>query len=157
MPITLRPVTAADLPLLFEQQRDREAHHMAAFTHRDPDDRDGYIGWWHRVLAKSEVRARAIEADGALAGSILCWPDPDGGLEISYWLGRAFWGRGIATAALRGFVDGLETRPIFARAASDNRGSIRVLEKSGFVEINREQGFAGARGAEIEETVFRLD
>ena len=154
MNLELRPVTADDLPRLFEQQRDREAHHMAAFTHRDPDDRDGYIGWWRRILAKPEVRARAIEIDGALTGSILCWPDAHG-VEVSYWLGRPYWGRGIATAGLRAFVAELG-RPVFARAASDNHGSVRVLQKCGFVEIGREMGFAGARGAEIEETVFRL-
>lgn len=153
---TLRPVTADDLPILFEQQRDHEAHHMAAFTHREPDDREGYLAWWRRILGKPSVRARAVEVDGALAGSILCWPDPDGGLEVSYWLGRAFWGRGIATAGLRAFVAEVEARPIHARAASDNLGSLRVLAKCGFVEIARETGFAGARGAEIEETVFRL-
>jgi len=152
----LRPVTLDDLPTLFEQQRDPAAHHMAAFTHRDPDDRAGYIGWWQRILADDTVQTRAIDVDGALAGSILCWPS-DGGLEISYWLGRAFWGRGIATEALRRFVGEIAARPMLARAASDNRGSLRVLARCGFVEIGREIGFAGARGADIEETVMRLD
>lgn len=155
MHLVLRPVTEADLPTLFEQQRDPQAHRMAAFTHRDPDDRAGYLGWWARVLANEAVRARAIEVDGALAGSVICWPDDDA-LEVSYWLGRAFWGRGIATAALTAFVAEVG-RPFVARAASDNLGSIRVLQKCGFVETGRETGFAGARGAEIEETVFRLD
>lgn len=155
MKVHLRPVTAADLPTLFDQQIDPEAHHMAAFTHRDMHDRAGFVGWWGRVLELPDVHARAIDADGALAGSVLCWPS-DEGLEVSYWLGRAFWGRGVATAALKGLLAEVDARPVFARAASDNRGSVRVLEKCGFVEVGREVSHAEARGAAIEETIFRL-
>jgi RimJ/RimL family protein N-acetyltransferase len=47
-------------------------------------------------------------------------------------------------------------RPLYARAASDNAGSLRVLEKTGFRIIDTEVSFAPARGAEIEETILRL-
>jgi len=152
----LRPVDPDDLETLFEQQRDAEAHRMAAFTSREPDDRDGYLGWWGRVLRMDGVIARIIEHDGAIAGSILSWTTDDGP-EVSYWLGRAWWGRGLATQALKAFAGEVTARPLNARAASDNHGSCRVLDKCGFARIGVERGFAHARGAEIEETIFRLD
>lgn len=153
---TLRPVKPGDPERLFELQRDPEAHRMAAFTHLDPDDRDGYLGWWGRILGKSSVVARAIEVDGELVGSVLSWSGPDG-RELAYWLGRAWWGRGVTTAALKAMLAELDARPLLARVASDNVGSVRVLQKCGFVEVERMMGFAGARGEEIEETVYRLD
>jgi RimJ/RimL family protein N-acetyltransferase len=51
----------------------------------------------------------------------------------------------------------VKIRPLHARAASDNVGSMRVLEKAGFRITGTDRGFARARNAEIEETVFRLD
>ena len=48
-------------------------------------------------------------------------------------------------------------RPLHARAASDNAGSLRVLRKAGFQVVGTEVAWANARGAEIEETLLRLD
>lgn len=155
MPVTLRPVTPADLETLYAHQIDPEANHMAAFTSSAMSARADFVAWWGRILGKPAVTARAIVEDGAVAGSVLCWPTDDG-LEISYWLGRGHWGRGVATAGVRALLDEVAARPVFARAASDNHGSIRVLQKCGFVEIGREVNHAEARGAAIEETVFRL-
>ncbi len=58
--------------------------------------------------------------------------------EVGYWLGEGFWGRGIATAALRAAtrwaISKFDLRRVFAVPFSDNIGSIRVLEKAGFVK-----------------------
>ena len=48
-------------------------------------------------------------------------------------------------------------RPLYARAAKDNIGSRRVLEKCGFVVIGEDKGYAHARGMETEEVVLRLN
>ena len=57
--------------------------------------------------------------------------------EVGYWLGEGFWGRGIATAALRAAtrwaIAKFNLWRVFAVPFSDNIGSIRVLEKAGFV------------------------
>jgi hypothetical protein len=50
-----------------------------------------------------------------------------------------------------------ETRPVFARAASDNLGSLGVLRKTGFTVGGTEIAYASARRGEIEETILRLD
>jgi RimJ/RimL family protein N-acetyltransferase len=77
---------------------------------------------------------------------------------VTYWIGRQDWGQGIATRALKEFLTGIETtRPLSARAASDNAGSIRVLEKCGFTHVGVDRGFAHGRNEETEEAILRLD
>ncbi|MFL6059886.1 MAG: GNAT family N-acetyltransferase [Marmoricola sp.] len=79
-----------------------------------------------------------------------------GPTEVTYWIRRARWGQGIATAALAELVSVVEERPLWARVASDNVGSASVLERNGFTRVGTEAGFARARGTEIEETIYRL-
>jgi len=52
---------------------------------------------------------------------------------VSYWIGREFWGRGVATAALAALVAEIKERPLHAFVPEHNVGSIRVLEKCEFV------------------------
>ncbi len=77
-------------------------------------------------------------------------------LEVTYWLGKEFWGKGVATLALGELLKLVADRPIFARAAADNIGSVKVLEKCGFTMVGKDKGFAEGRGAETEEFIFRL-
>src|SRR5262245_34421786 len=98
----LRDVTEADLPTLFEHQRDPDANHMVAFTARDPDDRDAFMAHWAKILRDDLITKQIVEFEGQVAGSILCFED-FGKPSIGYWLGRAYWGKGIATEALAEF------------------------------------------------------
>ncbi|MBD3162390.1 MAG: GNAT family N-acetyltransferase [Candidatus Eisenbacteria bacterium] len=153
--ITLRPVVEEDLAVFFAQEQDEEALWMAAFTPKDPTDVEAFRAHWAKVLADETITIRTILHEGAVAGHIVrhSWfGDP----EVSYWIGKEHWGKGIATRALAAFLDLVATRPLFARAAKDNAASIRVLEKCGFVREREERGFANARDAEIDELVFRL-
>jgi RimJ/RimL family protein N-acetyltransferase len=132
---------------------------MAAFGAADPADRTAFEARWTRIRADPAIAVRGIETeDGELAGSILLWRDPDlPGPEVSYWLGPAFWGRGIATAALTAFLGEIPTRPLFGRAAADNAASLRVLEKAGFVRIGEDDGWSDLRGTTVREVILRLD
>lgn len=76
---------------------------------------------------------------------------------MTYWVDRAYWGKGVASEALRLLLAETPDRPVYARAASDNAGSLRVLEKAGFRRVGADRGFAAGRGEEIEETILRLD
>jgi RimJ/RimL family protein N-acetyltransferase len=155
--ILLREVTEADLVIFFEQQQDPAANWMAAFTAKDPTDWAAFAAKWAKILGDGTVTAKTIVCGGRVAGNIGCFVAPwSGQREVTYWVGRDHWGRGVATTALAAFVQGLAERPLYARAAGDNIASIRVLEKCGFVLIGRERGFANARGAEIEEVIFEL-
>jgi RimJ/RimL family protein N-acetyltransferase len=109
-----------------------------------------------RLRSDASVTCLVIEADGAVAGTIGSFHIDDE-LEVTYWVGRAHWGKGVASAALRLLLAETSERPVFGRAASDNVASIRVLEKAGFRRIGVDRGFAAGRGEEIEETILRLD
>jgi RimJ/RimL family protein N-acetyltransferase len=154
--LTLRDVRDEDLPLLFEHWTDPVSVQTAAFTSPDQMDREAFDSRWSRLRADEAVIARAIVVDGEVAGTIGSWGDP-GEREVTYWIGRAHWGKGIATDALKAFLAVDPSRPLHARVAQDNVGSRRVLEKCGFRVIATERGFAEARDAEIEELVLRLD
>jgi RimJ/RimL family protein N-acetyltransferase len=156
MALTLREVRDEDLPLLFEQWADPVAAHMAAFTAPDHMDRDAFERRWSRLRVDETIINRAIVVDGEVAGTIGSWGAPNE-REVTYWIGRSYWGKGIATAALNAFLAVDRSRPLHAHVASDNGASRRVLEKCGFRVVATERGFAQARSAEIEELVLRLD
>ena len=153
---SLRDVLEADLPIFFTYQLDPEALAMAAFTAKDPTDRPAFMAHWHRILADPTTINQTIVVDGQVAGSVSSYQD-DGHPEVTYWLGKHYWGKGLATRALSEFLAHHNpTRPIYARAAKDNIGSLRVLEKCGFKIIGEDKGFANARGKEIEEFLVQL-
>ena len=131
--VILRDIVETDLPTFFEHQREPEGNALAAFPARDLDT---FMKHWHeRVLGNQANGKKTIVEDGQIAGNICSW-DSDHHREIGYWLGKTFWGRGIATAAIAAYVKDVETkRPLEAFVASQNRGSIRALEKCGFVRV----------------------
>jgi RimJ/RimL family protein N-acetyltransferase len=156
MNVSLRPMENRDLDTLFRQATDPESIRMAAFTPENQTDHRAFIDKMTRVRADPRICHRVIEADGAVAGTIASFPIDDE-REVTYWIDRAQWGQGIASAALRLLLAEDGERPLFGRAASDNPGSLRVLEKAGFRRIGVDRGFAAGRGEEIEETILRLD
>jgi RimJ/RimL family protein N-acetyltransferase len=88
------------------------------------------------LLANESALKRTIVCDGEVAGNIGCW-EADGHTYVGYWIGREFWGRGLATQALAEVLDLVEARPVHAHVVKSNVASIRVLEKCGFVEVGR--------------------
>ncbi|HEY8322895.1 MAG: GNAT family N-acetyltransferase [Ktedonobacterales bacterium] len=159
--VSLRPVEDSDLSIFFEQEQDPDARHMAAFTTADPTNRTAFLAHWKRVRSDDTMAPRTIIWDGQVAGHLGSWIEAEGGAdptrELGYWLGKPFWGKGIATRALTLFLRELPMRPLYAHAAKDNLGSIRVLEKCGFIIIGEDMYYAHARGAEIPEVRLRLD
>jgi RimJ/RimL family protein N-acetyltransferase len=153
--IQLRDVIETDPSIFFEQQLDPEANYMAAFTRKDPTDKESFMAHWTRILNDESILIKTILFEGKVAGSVLSYVQ-SGEREVSYWLGKEYWGRGIATHALTELLDLIEERPLYARAAKDNIASLRVLEKCGFRIIGEDKGFANARGEDIEEYVLEL-
>ena len=123
MNLFLRAVTDDDLPVFFEQQLDPQANWMAAFTSQDPSNREAFMAKWAKIRADESILIRTIVVAGQVAGSVLSYVS-DGEPEVSYWLGREFWGKGIATQALAAFLQIQTLRPIYARAAQDNLASL---------------------------------
>jgi acyl dehydratase/RimJ/RimL family protein N-acetyltransferase len=151
--IELRPVVESDLPIFFEQQTDPEATRMAAFPART---RDAFIRHWRHVLNDESVLLKTILYNGEIAGHIVSFKQL-GEREVGYWLGRQYWGKGIATHALREFLKEVKTRPLYAHVAKHNIGSKRVLEKCGFTIIAEDRFFSKAFGNDIEEYILKLD
>lgn len=154
--IQLREVKESDRPIFYEQHLDPTANYMAAFTREDPANRNSFDQHWSRILADESIPIKTILYKGQVAGSVLSY-EQFGDREVSYWLGKEFWGKGIATKALTLYLEHVSKRPIYARAAKDNVGSIRVLEKCGFILSGQEIGFANARGRDIEEVIMVLE
>lgn len=153
--VALRPIDDRDLDALFDQQRDPESVQMAAFTARDPNDREAFDAHMSKVQAAPDGTLRAVIRGGRLVGSIASF-GMDGATEVTYWIDRSAWGQGVASQALALFLDAVPARPLHARAASDNVGSLRVLQRAGFTIIGTAISYANARSTKIEETILRL-
>ncbi len=153
--VKLRPIEDVDLDTLFDQMRDPESVQMAAFTAKDPDDRTAFDSHMSKVRNSPDTTMHAVTSDGRLVGSIASFVVEDR-TEVTYWIDRAVWGYGVASEALALFLDIVVVRPLYARAASDNLGSLRVLRKAGFAIIGTEFSYAAARRTEIEESLLRL-
>ncbi len=126
--VSLRDISEADLALFFEHQRDPESAAMAAFASRDAQ---AHAAHWRKILADQTVEARTVVAGNDTVGNMVSCLH-DGHRAIGYWIGKDYWGRGIATKAVAQFVQLVTDRPLLAWVAEDNVGSIRVLEKCGF-------------------------
>lgn len=150
--VSLRDVTDADLPIFYEQQRDPDATAMAAFPARS---RDAFMAHWARILVDPNAIQQTILVDGQVAGNIVSW-EQSGQWYVGYWLGKHFWGKGVATRALAAFLAQVPTRPLYAHVAKHNRASIRVLEKCGFTLIGGEKVADTVQGGDIEESILKL-
>jgi len=154
--ITLREVAASDLEAFYVHQLDPEAVRLAAFVNPKRKEKAAFDAHWARILQSPQNTTRTIVANGQVVGHVACYPQ-DGHTEVTYWLGREFWGRGLATQALQLMLQLVTQRPIFGRTATGNPGSLRVLQKCGFKLIGQDKGFAAGRGEETEEYILRLD
>ena len=153
--IELRELDDDDLDAIYEMMRDRTAVEMAAFTAADPDDRRVFDEWIARQRAAPEVATYVVTENGGFAGTAALF-SADGDREVTYWIARHAWGRGVATEALRILVSREPERPLFARVAAHNAGSIAVLTKVGFTEVSRDIEFAPGVGRDVEEIVMVL-
>jgi RimJ/RimL family protein N-acetyltransferase len=132
--VLLRDVEKSDLPILLEHQLDPEATRMAGFLARD---RKSFMAHWNRILEDESVVKQTVLFEGGVAGNIVSFVN-SGEREVGYWIGREFWGRGVATRALAEFLRLEARRPLYAGVALHNAASVRVLQKCGF-RILREE------------------
>ncbi|MER5903535.1 GNAT family N-acetyltransferase [Streptomyces mirabilis] len=149
MDVSLRELQDSDLPFFWEQLTDPVLQQMAAVTRKYHYDRGHFDQHWAKVRSDASVLVRTVLADGVVAGHAAVFGPPSE-REVTYVVGRAHWGQGIATAALAELIKLEPARPLYADAAADNSGSLRVLEKCGFVVTGSSRCFARARGEEID-------
>lgn len=144
----LRDVIQSDLPIFFEHQRDPVSNKMAAFPARDEE---AFYAHWGKIMVAENNLIKTILLDDTVTGFILSFV-MEGQREVGYWLGKEFWGKGIASEALRQFLPLISERPLYAHVAKHNIGSRRVLEKSGFKVVS---GYKGED--DIEMLILRLE
>jgi [ribosomal protein S5]-alanine N-acetyltransferase len=118
----------------------------------------GDAAWW---IANCGETHFGIEVDGVIAGCIGFDRDEDVfrlGAEIGYWLGRSYWGKGIATAALTTLTDRVfattDIVRLYAGVFAWNAGSARVLEKAGYVLEGRKKSAVFKDGQLIDELLY---
>jgi RimJ/RimL family protein N-acetyltransferase len=123
-----------------------------------PYTRADGIGFVEIIAQRSDERPYAITLDDAFIG-VVGFTYREGELpELGYWLGEPFWGKGIMSEAVRALLDtafGTHAYPqIQARALASNAGSLRVLEKAGFIRQGEGPDPAGKDRPTI---LFRLE
>jgi RimJ/RimL family protein N-acetyltransferase len=137
---------------MYEMQLDPESNRMAATI---PRSREAFDAHWARVLDDPGNTTRAVLLDGQVVGYVCCFP-ADGQDHVGYWIDRAYWGRGIASRALRLLLQEFARRPLAATTATTNGASLRVLQKCGFVVEQVRLSPATERYPECEEAVLVL-
>ena len=151
--VRLRHVVEADIDVFLAHQRDPEAVRMAVFTGREGD---AFREHWRKIIADRDVVARTILTADAVVGHVVVWEEESGRRLVGYWIGRDFWGEGVATAALSQMLEQVTRRPLYAQVANSNAGSIRVLEKCGFMAVGAEVLTDDVHG-EFIEMLFALE
>ena len=131
--VTLRDVVEDDIGTFHRHQSDPLSVEMAQVPARDEAS---YRARWSRLLADRTVGTRTVLVQGAVAGHVMSF-DRDGVRELGYWLGREFWGQGIAGAAVQQYLALEHQRPLFAIVAEHNAASRRILNRCGFREVGR--------------------
>lgn len=154
--VSLRTAGTDDIGAFIAFQQDPVASHMAAFTAADPNDLVAAWRKWSEILADDAIFAHAVVMDHGVVGNAVSF-EVDGVAEVSYWIDRGYWGRGVASSALTLLLERVPTRPLRARTAVDNARSQAVLRKHGFVQIADERAFADARGEYVDEYIYELN
>lgn len=119
--------------------------------------------WVALNLQITPATSLAIEVRGRVAGAIGLRQGEDvfrRSAEIGYWLGVAHHGRGIATEAVRAFVEyafaTFDVCRLQAGVFEWNAASARVLEKAGFVLESRERSSITKDGRTADRFVYAL-
>jgi RimJ/RimL family protein N-acetyltransferase len=100
---------------------------------------DDAKSWLELVDVEGATLNFAIEFEGVLVGGIGLIPNSDVyvmSAEIGYWIGESYWGKGIATEAIRQITEyifyNFDIIRIYAEVFENNKPSMRALEKNGF-------------------------
>ncbi len=150
--VHLREVAADDLEVFFLHQQDTRANDLAKVYPRDREEFDAH---WDRILSNPSVIARTIVQDDRVVGNINTF-EMDGQRFVGYWIGQDYWGRGIASQAVAQMLEIDPHRPLHAYVAAENIGSIRALQRSGFVRIGEHTSAGDERFMACVEVVYEL-
>lgn len=160
---SLRPWRSRDRDSLVRHANDRRVsinlRDRFPFPYTDADARD----WIELASTQDPAQALAIVVDGEAVGGVGVHPMTDvhrRTAEVGYWLGRAWWGRGIASEALAATVDyafsTFDLVRLEAQVYEWNPASARVLEKCGFDLEGRMRKRVTKDGETIDALLYAL-
>lgn len=141
--LTLRAPEAADAPTLARLLDDID---IARMTSSIPSpyglaDAEGYLAHCDAADPRTDVSFLIEHDDAGVVGGLGFDPSPGGGIEVGYWIGKPWWGRGFASEALVGAMTWAardwRKRMVVAGHFSDNPASGRVLCRAGFLYTGR--------------------
>lgn len=159
----LRPWKEGDEPSLVRHANNYEVWRRLRDRFPHPYTRADAEQWIALARQQDPQTHFAIEVRGEAAGGLGLEPGSDierRSAEIGYWLGEAFWGRGITTAAVRtltsyGF-EALGLTRIFAVPFASSSASIRVLEKCGYMREGIMRRSAVKEGVVLDQVLYAL-
>jgi RimJ/RimL family protein N-acetyltransferase len=138
----IRPWMPEDAPALVEHANNINITRNLRDSFPCPYTEEGakrYIGY---VSSKTPPQDFAIEVDGKAIGGISVFPLSDierFSAELGYWIGEAYWNKGIATEMVKIFTDYIFQHTsivrLFACVFTHNHPSVRVLEKNAFRRV----------------------
>jgi RimJ/RimL family protein N-acetyltransferase len=153
----LRPWRHADLESLLRHADDPRVARTVRDLFPSPYTREDGEAWLAHATAVGRANNVAIEVDGGAVGGIGMIPGDDVHrirAEVGYWLGHAYWGRGIMTEAVGAFSAHLIEERDFLRLEAPvfetNPASARVLEKAGYTLESRQRRAAIKEGRVID-------
>ncbi len=153
--LTIRNAQESDLEAFYQFQLDPEYNRMAAFGRAVPEDRIAFMNHQNKILLDPTCLLYTIELNLEPIGNVGSFFF-DGERDLGYGITKEHWGKGFATRAVQAFLMIERTRPLGARAAAHNLGSIRVLEKCGFAYVKTEHGFSDFLQTTVAERIFSL-
>jgi ribosomal-protein-alanine N-acetyltransferase len=107
-----------------------------------------------------DIGARMAEFQGQVVGCFGAEAKANGAIELGYWIGKPFWGRGFATEGARGLIRHLRAQDPNSRIAvshmADNPASRRVIEKLGFQPAGESAIWSVARGCTVRVLCYEL-
>jgi len=163
--LTLRMLQPEDAPALHRLINDWEVvRGLSRVPFPYPRElADEWIASTHRQLAEGSAWHLAIVGqDGdteVLVGCVGLTREPDTRrAELGYWIGRRFWGHGVASEAAgrlaRWGLAHLDLDRIFAHVLEENARSLGVLRRIGLVEAGRTEAHFVARGGRLPVIQF---
>jgi ribosomal-protein-alanine N-acetyltransferase len=159
----IRSWHAGDAPSLARHANSRNIWLNVRDRFPHPYTREAAALWVERATAMEPETQFAIEVDGEAAGGIGLFLQEDVSrfsAELGYWLGEAFWGRGIMTAAVRRFTDfafdTFDLNRIYGNVFEGNEASARVLEKAGYEFEGRHRRAAVKDGRIVDNLLYAI-
>ena len=163
MNFKLRPFTFDDITSVVVYGNNKQIAQYMMDTFPNPYYETNAHKFIEMTMNESPIRIFAIDINDEAVGAIGIHPQQDifrKNAELGYWLGQSFWGKGVMTAAINqmivyGFTHFDITR-IFARPFSNNPGSQRVLEKTGFKLEARLEKTILKNGEYLDELIYSI-